>query len=162
MIPKSRKRIGNSPEDSNISEGLSGPNYGKVVGIIVTHKQHPKKSAKESQMTKTKNMEALGFYKNWKIIVVFLIGLIGGWFVEDAIVISLMQAGVFQPICIAGIHFHHLYLGIILAFVGAFTWILAGPRWYLIAGFIFGVGLGLFIGDAISHVTWDAPFSFYC
>lgn len=95
-------------------------------------------------------------------LLCFIIGLLGGWFVVDYVILVLMQYNLFQPICINGVHVHHLYIGIAMTIAGGIAWRYAKKEWIYLVALVVGIGVGLILSDVISHLTWDAPFSLWC
>jgi len=94
-----------------------------------------------------------------------LIGIAGFLlaFIYDYILLIFYTTnGFFPELCIAGVHIHHLYFGILVAiFMFFLVWFLKPTPWRLMFTFFLGLGIGLAISDLISHLTID-PFVFYC
>jgi hypothetical protein len=67
------------------------------------------------------------------------------------------------PICIYGVHIHHLYLGLILFGVMLLGYFLLPPRYRFILLFFLALGLGMALDDILTHFVfvWDV-FQWWC
>jgi hypothetical protein len=90
-------------------------------------------------------------------ILLFVIGLLGGWFITDSVVLLEFYTGTYEPICWGGVHIHHLYAGILIAGIGLILWGIGNGKYAWLAILLVGAGTGMFLSDFISHLTWDAP-----
>jgi hypothetical protein len=96
----------------------------------------------------------------------FGLGMLGGWFIVDDVIFVLVDKGLFEPICLFGVHFHHLYIGIIVTLIMIPVTIHEFKQSrikFLIAMLILGIGFGLILSDIFSHfILVIDPFQFFC
>lgn len=96
--------------------------------------------------------------------IVFIMGLLIGLFGTYYVVNHLYQFT--GPVCIFGIHFHHLYLGAIIGIIFMILWLRNRKKKEnvnLIFLFLFGFGMGMMIDDILDHFVFQLdPFYWLC
>jgi hypothetical protein len=97
----------------------------------------------------------------WKVFIL-IAGFLIGWFGTHYVVTIFYP--IVGPICLWGIHLHHLYIGLIGAglILGLYSWNrLKQYRPFLL--FFLALSLGIFFDDIITHfVLQTAPFEWFC
>lgn len=98
----------------------------------------------------------------YTLLLIGSIGLLSAFIFEYILSIGIILYGS-QVItfCIAGIHIHHGYIGIILLIISSIAFIVIKSKHRLWIIFFIGLGLGLGISDLITHLVYE-PFLFYC
>jgi hypothetical protein len=97
--------------------------------------------------------------KSWLKIVTFLLGFFLGW-LGTHYVVALFYP-ITGPICIFGLHFHHLYIGLIILVSGLVGYFLTEYKlWFW---FILAFGIGMVLDDVLDHwILLLDPFEFWC
>lgn len=92
------------------------------------------------------------------------VSFLAGWIITHVVVTLLYPS--FGPLCVNGVHFHHLYVGAITMLV-AVTVILVQKRasnlMFVALLCVVAIGAGIMFDDLMDHfiVAWDV-FSYSC
>lgn len=97
----------------------------------------------------------------------FLMGFLGA-FLYELLLTDLFVNGNYLNLCIFGIHFHHLYIGILIS-IGLFLYIIIGTPHkknamvFIIILLFLGLAIGLILTDVLTHFIFViVPFTVYC
>lgn len=103
-------------------------------------------------------------------LIVFLLGMSCGWFgLFYAIYFYEKAVGHGAGTCIAGIHLHHMFVGMLIFFFASIYTLIILKKFpqnynaFQIGIFVMGIGFGSILDDVFDHFIFkDSPFELYC